>query len=167
MLECQKVESLPTQMRRTVLSKQPKDVQMPVLGWVLRLGGGIVTGTFAHHCNMTTLNNNADAGIGAGESQQSTVSHTTAVKCNLKTFRDGADAGIGVGFQMEGTVTGTTAIHSTVVTNNRHAAAGIGAGSLEKGTISYTKAVELCGEHYQISSRCRYWGRSNEPRWYY
>ena len=139
-------------MRRTVLFKTARKLADAGIGVGSQADGGIVTRTYADHCNVTTLDDNAYAGTGAGQSNQSTVSHTTAVKCNLKTFGEESDAGVGVGYQKEGNVTRTIANHCSVVTIKKYAYAGIG-GRIIAATRWYYQlheSGELRGVHQWI-----------------
>ena len=92
---------------------------------------------------MCTNGSDSYAGIGAGGTEDVTVSHTTAVNCNVTTHGDTSVAGIGVGANLRGNVTNTTAKHCTVKTSGKKAYASIGAGANEKaGIINNTIAVD-------------------------
>ncbi|MBO9497339.1 hypothetical protein J7438_25120, partial [Thalassotalea sp. G20_0] len=102
--------------------------------------GTTVTDTTALDCTVKTYE--ADAGIGAGSSQEGTVNNTMAVNCRVTTEGKDAPAGIGAGLSQEGTVNNTMAVDCDVTTEGVDAPAGIGAGLSVGGTVNITMAVD-------------------------
>ena len=107
---------------------------------------GKVINTLAVGCNLNLTTSVEpgklrEAGIGAGYSYNSTVTHTTAKNCMVETSDGAGRAGIGVGSSHKSIVTGTKAINCTVETKGSSSDAGIGAGYNQGGIVTDTEAV--------------------------